>query len=255
MDSLLVSNGKRPRTGAVRECESCGKKFYCQPSQAKRRRYCSYSCKVQGQLRKKILKCEHCGVEYERNQKNTGRFCSWRCYFRSRKPSKTCEQCGKPVPVTARRYCSRNCFLESRRTGREKPCGQCKKAMWVEPHQVQKRFCSVACKNEGIKLQGPGAKYQRKDGYIAVYYPTHPDATSQGVILEHRLVAEQKYGRRILRTEQVHHLNHVRDDNRPENLEVISPGDHQRISSARGKSLRQKMKAELEEYKRRYGAL
>jgi len=127
--------------------------------------------------------------------------------------------------------------------------------MWVEPHQVGKRFCSVACKNEGIKLKGPGSKYKRPDGYIAVYYPKNPDATAQGLMLEHRLVAEQKYGRRILKTEQVHHLNHIRDDNRPENLEVISPSDHQRISSARGKSLRQQMKAEIEEYRRRYGAL
>lgn len=255
MDSLLLTKGKRPRTGAVRECEACGKRFYCQPSQTERRRYCSCSCKVQGQLKKKLRRCGHCGIEYEKHRKSTARFCSWHCYYLSRKPNKSCEVCGNTVALSRYRFCSQQCFLRRPRKGKQKACEQCGKSIWVEPHQINKRFCSRNCLTESKRLKGPGAKHKRADGYIAVYYPTHPDCKAQGFILEHRLVAEQKYGRRILKSEQVHHLNHIRDDNRPENLEVISPSDHSRISNARGKSLRQAMKAELEEYRRRFGPL
>lgn len=53
----------------------------------------------------------------------------------------------------------------------------------------------------------------------------HPRANKHGWVYQHILVAEKKYGFPIDRGFTIHHKNAVRDDNRPENLE-LRMGNH-----------------------------
>lgn len=57
-------------------------------------------------------------------------------------------------------------------------------------------------------------------GYTRI---THPNGERQS---GHRMVAEHMSGRKVRPTEIVHHVNRVKIDNRPENLEIIDESDH-----------------------------
>lgn len=66
-------------------------------------------------------------------------------------------------------------------------------------------------------------------GYIEVWKPEHPSANLDGYVREHRLVIEESIGRYLEIGEVVHHINHVKDDNRLENLKLYkSTSEHLR---------------------------
>jgi hypothetical protein len=58
------------------------------------------------------------------------------------------------------------------------------------------------------------------EGYVRVFIPGHPNAHKTGYVLEHIAVMVELIGRPLFTDETVHHRNGVRDDNRPENLEL-----------------------------------
>lgn len=73
-----------------------------------------------------------------------------------------------------------------------------------------------------------GGRRLNTNGYMIVYAPDHPHAVNH-FVLEHRLVVEQKIGRHLDPAEIVHHINGIMTDNRPENLEIMTRGEHKRF--------------------------
>lgn len=71
-------------------------------------------------------------------------------------------------------------------------------------------------------------KYRYIDtyGYIRIKVWSHPYHDKQGYVCEHRLVVEEKLKRYLLPTEVVHHKNGNKQNNRIENLEVLSTSEH-----------------------------
>jgi hypothetical protein len=78
------------------------------------------------------------------------------------------------------------------------------------------------------------------DGYrlCAVIYQDG----SRAIIEEHREVMERVLGRALTADEVVHHKNEKRDDNRPENLEVMTRAEHARLH-ARERARRRRIAA------------
>lgn len=162
---------------------------------------------------------------------------------------KTCTTCQQSFYVTPSRAHIKNCSYE------------CNK-VWRKQEQAEKqelyKFCKCGCE-QMIKAFG---KNNRPAYYVLGHSPqmkkgeTNSGSYTKGHkgmqqednpnwrggfvmrngykarringrrIYLHRYVMEQKLGRRLSRYEHVHHINHDKLDNRPENLVVLSPKEH-----------------------------
>lgn len=89
-----------------------------------------------------------------------------------------------------------------------------------------------------------GHTKKRKDGYVYVYLPEHPYSSKDGYVMEHILVMEAHIGHYITRDYVVHHKNHIRDDNRIENLQLMTFREHAGFHMRE----RHKLKKEKKEY-------
>lgn len=78
-----------------------------------------------------------------------------------------------------------------------------------------------------------GGRVVASNGYVLLLIPGHHLADVRGYVYEHRVIAEQNIGRRLRPGEQVHHINSIKTDNRPENIDVVESIAHHRLIERR----------------------
>ena len=195
--------------------------------------------------------CKVCGkTDYVIDTKKFPKdFCSYRCYEEWQKWNKT-----------------PNC-----------ECAVCKRKMYIKPSRLKRVKNGITCSKECANklkseyMQGEGnhqfgltgdknASFKGKCiesefGYILEYCPGHPyphDSSNNTTrVFQHRLVIERNSdkfddiyfeiinGWKVLKPiYEVHHINEVRTDNRLENLQIVTKGEHRIIHNNKKEILR-----------------
>lgn len=82
------------------------------------------------------------------------------------------------------------------------------------------------CRKRVHGTPGEAAPRRRPNGAGTINYGYIYVRRGKRRMMEHRFVKETELGREITRAENVHHDNECRTDNRPDNLEVMTRGEH-----------------------------
>ncbi len=112
-------------------------------------------------------------------------------------------------------------------------CPSCHEGRLVDSFSTRKANFTGRCKkchDSEMGLQNhpqwKGGMHTNQAGYVIVKNPEHPRSDPNGYVKRARLVLEQKLGRQLLMSEDIHHINGIKNDDRPENLIALSKGEH-----------------------------
>ena len=108
-------------------------------------------------------------------------------------------------------------------------CRNCKKTFYVVPciaHYVV--ACSLTCRAVSQKNRYSYPKWH-PDGYKPLYYKIKKIKGKK--IRLHRYVMEQFLGRKLKRSEHVHHIDGNRHNNDIANLQIMSCSEHHRLET------------------------
>lgn len=181
-------------------CAYCGKKFKCQQWRLRERKH--------------VFCCRECAGKYKSEHNPNYKFC---------------EICGKkiklkPYTIAKQKHfcCSYKCMGELRKQiylGNENP-----------------NYNNRGSKNPLWKSDRKISNY----GYVLIRKEDHPFNNIDGFVFEHRLVAEKYFlndknsvwinGQQYLSPDYiVHHKDHNRQNNSPDNLEIMTESEHQQL--------------------------
>ena len=97
-------------------------------------------------------------------------------------------------------------------------CGKCNEIIKINKYKPNKYK-----RGHGSKIKHPmwkGGRTLSPCGYVWIKDWSHPNTEKSGYVLEHIKVMSEYLGRPLKKSERVHHKNHIKTDNRIENLEL-----------------------------------
>jgi HNH endonuclease len=172
-------------------------------------------------------------------------FCSRKCSAQDKVNGAKipCTRCCKEVYVPPSRkskniYCSQKCYrwIVRRETIKCFICENHKsiKSFAFDHAKTQKFFCSNRCKALGMKTG------LVEWGFDRTQKPLSKDLRKRKQIKKirkfiHRWVMEEHLGRELTPDEHVHHINEDPNDNRLENLMIVSKSEHGKIHKTKKK--------------------
>jgi len=114
-------------------------------------------------------------------------------------------------------------------------CIECGNSFFAQPCTIKignGKLCSAKCRVSYVarKMEKPGSIYKDKLGYVYILMRGHTGATfGNRYVKRALLVAEKKLNRTLVKGEITHHKNGIKDDDSPENIEVMSRKEHNRL--------------------------
>lgn len=200
--------------------------------------------------------CQNCGKIYDdkpcRVLSGKSKFCSRECTYSAQTTQIviTCKVCGKTRNVKKGRaikenpkFCSMECYLKDKRgrnnnkTGSLRNCIICGAIFYVQQNQINGGrgvCCSNECKYKytsdlfrGEKsVAWKGGERKDKDGYVFLKVGRNTGKHNGYV---KRATISLMGGKQIPSGHVIHHINGIKDDDRPENLVLMSRLDHNRL--------------------------
>lgn len=230
-----------------RNCAFCNDVFEVFHFRSYGRKYCDKTCAMRAATLKRggrpgagrgtrrnpsakiEMQCAHCSISFLNDKYHPHRrYCSRACWHDAVYGSKvaaTCKHCSVgfmvyPRPVDGKAthgaFCSRRCMGLHNSKKVAWNCTGCGKEVMLRPAlALRRKYCSREC--SGAHHRGPNFRGEKPPEKRYVSRQVKGRRTQ-----EHREVMERMIGRSLLPGENVHHLNGVRNDNRPENLELWS---------------------------------
>ena len=179
----------------------------------------------------KYFACIVCGIIYYRFlsdlRKGKPRFCSRKCFYKYEKKTGWYwkgKKRGSPSKETIEKW------LNTRKKNGYRPSIETRKKIGD-----MLRGRSYPERREENNLHWKGGKQFSGNGYIYLLKRDHPNCDKRGRFLEHRYIMEQKIGRYLLPKEEVDHINGIRNDNRIENLQIVTHAENIRLAFMRKK--------------------
>ena len=156
-----------------------------------------------------------------------------------------CSLCSRPFGVRKRCY---YCQAGRKRSRVERSCPTCGKAFEVQTATANDTarnsgtYCSRDCKHDAQRGRAqswhdPSKKKIHSAGYVLIWMPHHPRSAA-GRVLEHIVVMESKIGRPLQPAERVHHIDGNKQNNHPDNLQLMAnDSEHAKLHARLRKGL------------------